>query len=343
MAFVRAGTTDYTAIIPGQVDPWEAMFLQADKVARINTEKLISDGRLVDAYDKQLTGIPEPFASHTDAAFDVRITPGTRRTVLLHMDQCLDWQWGGMPRYQGLITEMPDFGRHIPDGFRSDLNAVMGLPDGSTMLFKGNQCAVIKWGSTGGCSYKGPLAGFPRWNWVNVPSTMNSDFDQAVMFKSPDQSNEETLFIKNETAMVYNWGSGARIVGTYAQVAAGLTALPPYYHTPGLNVPAPRTPPVPVVRGTLTTDWSTVARGTALTLRYSVPSSKLSDKNWIGLYPAAATRPPQDSFVWAYTPYINGSTSLDTGRLPGPGDYAAWLFYNDGYDPLAGPLAFTLT
>ncbi|MEV5707950.1 hypothetical protein [Actinoallomurus sp. NPDC052274] len=344
MVFVRAGNTDFTAIIPGQADPWEALFLRADRVAKINTEKLISDGRLVDAYDKQLAGIPESFAGHTDAAFDVRSATGTRRTIFILGDQCLDWQWGGMPRYQGPITEMPDFGRHIPSEYRSDLNAVMGLPDGSTMLFKGNQCAVIDWGPKGGCSYKGSLADMPKWQWRSVPPEMSGDFDHAVMFKSPDQSQEETLFIKGEQAMVFHWSHGPRLIGGYAAVAAGLDALPGFYHAKSGNLhhPPQRTPPL-LPKSTLTTDWSTLATGAPLTLRYSTSSDKLSDKNWIGLYPAGPTRPPQESFVWAYTPDAKGSTTLDTGRLPGPGSYAAWYFYNDGYDPLAGPLVFTLT
>lgn len=344
MAFIRRGKTDFTAIVPGRVDPWEAMFLRQDRVARINTEKLISEGRLVDAYDGQLAGIPEPFAGHTDAAFDVRGTSGTRRTVFIDGDLCLDWQWGGMPRYIGPITEMPDFGRHIPSEFRSDLNTLMGLPDGRTMLFKGDQCAVIDWGPTGGCSYKGPLAGMPDWKWWNPPSAMSGDFDHVVMLKSPDLLQEEILFIKGERAMIFNSGPGVRVVGDYATVLAGLDALPIFYHakTGSAHVAPQRVPPPPM-KSTLTTDWSTMAKGAPLTLRYSTSSDKLSDKNWIGLYPAGATRPPQESFVWAYTPDAKGSTTLDTGRLPGPGTYAAWYFYNDVYEALAGPLVFTLT
>ncbi|MEV5572334.1 hypothetical protein AB0L06_20000 [Spirillospora sp. NPDC052269] len=345
MAFVRAGKTDFTAIIPGRVDPWEALFLWRDRVAKINTEKLISEGRLVDAYDTQLAGIPERFASHSDAAFDVRSTTGTRRTIFIQADLCLDWQWGGMPRYQGPISEMPDFGRHIPTEFRSDLNAVMGLPDGSSMLLKGDQCAVIDWGPAGGCSYKGSLTDMPKWKWWNPPSAMSGDFDHAVMFKSPDMPREETLFIKGDQAMIFNWdGPGTRVVGSYAQVAAGLDALPvPYNVKTGAAHHAPQRTPPPPMKSTLTTDWSTMAKGAPLTLRYSTSSAKVSDKNWIGLYPAGPTRPPQESFVWAYTPDAKGSTTLDTGRLPGPGTYAAWYFYNDVYDVLAGPLVFTLT
>ncbi|WP_214412038.1 hypothetical protein [Sphaerisporangium fuscum] len=197
--FVRTTKpTGFKAIIPGRQDPWEALFLRDGQVAKINLERLISAGRLLDAYDKQLAGIPEPFVTYSDAAFEVRGTTGARRTIFIDEDKCLDWEWGVAARYQGPIIDLPDFGRHIPDGFRSGLDAVMGLPDDSTMLFKGSQCAIIEWGANGGCTYKGALVDMPKWSWLNVPSDMRADFDHAVMIKSPDQSQEETLFIKGD-------------------------------------------------------------------------------------------------------------------------------------------------
>ncbi|MFC5184970.1 hypothetical protein [Actinomadura harenae] len=349
MGFVRAKTTGFAAIVPGPVDPWEALFVSGNRAAKINLDRLISEGPLLDAYDKQLAGIPEPFASRTEAAFDVRGAAGTRRTVFIVGDQCLDWEWGVAARYQGPITDLPGFGLHIPDGFRSDLDTLMGLPDGSTMLFKTDQCAIIKWGADGGCTYKGAVTGTPGWNWLSAPPDMVHDFDDAVMIKAPDLADEETLLIKANKAMILHWRLGLRRIGTYAEVAAGLGALPPSYQTSRrdgqLSVPPPppqRTPPLPA-KSTLTTDTPTVAKGAPLTVRYSTPASKVSSKNWVGLYPAGSTVPPQESFVWTYTPDASGSATLDTGRLPGPGSYSAWYFYDDGYTTLAGPLNFTAT
>ncbi|MEV5750578.1 hypothetical protein AB0L00_22385 [Actinoallomurus sp. NPDC052308] len=350
--FVRAEVTGFTAIIPAQVDPWEALFLRGDRVAKINFERLISEGRLLEAYDKQLAGIPEPFASKSDAAFDVRGAAGARRTIFIAGDQCLDWEWGGVaPRYQGPIIDLPDFGRHIPEGYRSDLDTVMGLPDGSTMLFKGNQCAIIEWGAAGGCSYNGSLLGMPKWKqWQYSPPDMSGDFDHAVMIKAPDLSQEETLFIKGDKAMIFNWILGYRVIGTYADVAAGLGALPSAYRVRQVNGPGggtgrpPSQSPQKVPPPYINTTTPTVVKGAPLTVRYgSATSATVSDKNWIGLYPDGPSVPPQESFVWTYTPGGSGSATLDTGRLPGPGRYAAWYFYNDGYTTLAGPLTFTVT
>ncbi|MEU5865153.1 hypothetical protein ABZ815_28580 [Nonomuraea sp. NPDC047529] len=207
-------------------------------------------------------------------------------------------------------------------------------------------------GAQGGCTYKGALADMPRWSRGNAPSDMRGDFDHAVMINSPDQLQDETLIIKGDKAMIFHWTLGPRIVGTWAQVPSGLDSLPDVYKKPvrpgELTVqptkPPQKTPPPPA-KSSLTTATPTVAKGAPLTVRYSTPANTVSGKNWVGVYPDnnGATITKEESFVWTYTPDASGSAALDTGKVPGPGSYAAWYFHDDGYTILAGPVVFTVT
>ncbi|MFF4189585.1 hypothetical protein [Nonomuraea sp. NPDC001831] len=95
----------------------------------------------------------------------------------------------------------------------------------------------------------------------------------------------------------------------------------------------------------LRTDTSTVAKGAPLKVRYSTTLGNVSRTNWVGIYPddGGATIGKKNSFTWAYAPNAAGTVTLDTGSVPGPGRYAAWYLYNDGYSTVAGPLTFTVT
>ncbi|WP_245646881.1 YncE family protein [Microtetraspora niveoalba] len=95
----------------------------------------------------------------------------------------------------------------------------------------------------------------------------------------------------------------------------------------------------------LRTDTPTVVKGAPLKVRYSTVPGNVRSTNWVGVYPddGGATIGKKNSFVWAYAPNAAGSVTLDTGGVPGPGRYAAWYLYNDGYTTLAGPLTFTVT
>ncbi|MFF5112066.1 discoidin domain-containing protein [Streptosporangium sp. NPDC000509] len=281
MGFVRPKATGFTAIIPARNDPWEALFLRGGRVAKINQGSLISEGPLLEAYDDQLAGIPELFAGHSDAAFDVRGTAGPRRTIFIAGDECLDWRWGVGAGYEGPIIDLPGFGCHIPDGFRSGLDAVMGLPDGSTMLFNRDQCAIIEWGDQGRCSYEGPLNQMPKWHWLNVPQGMSDDFDHAVMFKTPDRSDEETLLIKGDRAMILHWIIGPRRRGAYTDVVAGLGALPDAYRQPGKTYHRPPLPLKTAPLAKITTDWGNtpdrMVDGDPDTFFWSSSSQKVGD------------------------------------------------------------------
>lgn len=102
----------------------------------------------------------------------------------------------------------------------------------AVLLIKGNQCANIIWGK--GATYVGPLSGLPEAGWKKLPAQMSGDFDHAVM--APISGNFKTLFVKGDQAMLFDWVEGPKTIGTYAQVLAGLGALPAEYQK--LRLPA---------------------------------------------------------------------------------------------------------
>ncbi|WP_031160514.1 hypothetical protein [Streptosporangium roseum] len=238
MGFVRAKTTGFNAVLPTRDDPWRALVLREDRAAFITQEKLLSEGPLAQTFFGELAGMPEPFASCTDAAFEVMVTEYPRRSIFIVGDQCLDWVWNGHgAKYQGPVTGHPNFGQHIPPAYRSDIDTVMQLPNHRTMLFKGNRCAIIEWSPHGsrGCYFEGPLTelGTAHAGWRNLPADMSGDFDHAA-FLQGGGAFYRTLLIKGDRAMYLDWNTGPVVVGSYAQVSAGLGAMPAEYHKPRL-------------------------------------------------------------------------------------------------------------
>lgn len=86
---------------------------------------------------------------------------------------------------------------------------------------------------------------------------------------------------------------------------------------------------------------TTVDQGQSITFAYSTPPTKLSAKNWIGIYAPSATPGDQASLTFQYAPDASGTLSFDTHAL-GAGDYTVYYFYNDVYTVLAGPLTITV-
>jgi hypothetical protein len=92
------------------------------------------------------------------------------------------------------------------------------------------------------------------------------------------------------------------------------------------------------------TGTPTVVKGTPFTVRYSTTPGTVSETNWIGIYPADATEPKKGGLLaWGYAPGADGSVALLTGKVPGPGRYAAWYFHDSSYTPLGKPVIFTVT
>ncbi|MFC4121682.1 hypothetical protein [Nonomuraea zeae] len=238
---MRSKTTGFSAVIPTSFQqPWKLWFLRGEEAALIDTQALQWQKPLSEAFDGAFTGLPEPFASCSDGAFYLHHKNGN--TLFLAGDQCLEWNWGDRKViYQGPITGFPEFGPHIPAAFRSDIDIAMQLPTvystRRTLLIKGDQCAIVRWGE--GVGYQGPLsemaaAGMPKAGWKMLPKDMSGDFDHAVLFVGSSATDSQTLFIKGDQAMYFDWEKGPIAVGTWGQAMTGLGALPADYHKPRL-------------------------------------------------------------------------------------------------------------
>lgn len=94
-------------------------------------------------------------------------------------------------------------------------------------------------------------------------------------------------------------------------------------------------------RATLAATPASVPRGTPVSLAYTVPAPQVNGKNWIGIYRNGITPGQASSLAWQYVGAGSGSVRFETSALAA-GSYSAWLLYNDGYQALAGPTAFTV-
>ncbi len=93
---------------------------------------------------------------------------------------------------------------------------------------------------------------------------------------------------------------------------------------------------------TLTETPSEVPNGANLTFTYTVPSSEVNSENWIGMYEPGQTPGVEDSTCWNWSPGASGTLTFPSDCLDGVGPYVAWLFYDNGYTELAGPVDFTV-
>ena len=112
------------------------------------------------------------------------------------------------------------------------------------------------------------------------------------------------------------------------------------YATPLNDAFVPSTAPAPT--STLTTGTPTVANGATVTFQYSTPPTSANSDNWIGIYPTGVTPGSKSSLTWQYAPTSSGSLNFATSSLSGPGTYAVWYLYDNGYTALAGPLTLTV-
>jgi hypothetical protein len=91
---------------------------------------------------------------------------------------------------------------------------------------------------------------------------------------------------------------------------------------------------------TLQNSGTTFPAGTVLTFAYSVTTA--DSTNWVGVYQQGQTPGDVASSVWAYAPDASGTVTLSTTGLAA-GNYAAWLFYDNGYTELTAGISFTIT
>ncbi len=85
---------------------------------------------------------------------------------------------------------------------------------------------------------------------------------------------------------------------------------------------------------------TTVRAGEPLVVTYAVPSA--NPLNWVGVYRAGQTPGGPASTLWRYAPDASGALEFDTADLPA-GDWVVHLLADDGWAPLADPIALTVT
>ena len=91
----------------------------------------------------------------------------------------------------------------------------------------------------------------------------------------------------------------------------------------------------------LSAETLSVARGQAAIFQYAMPASRVRARNWIGLWTAGVTPGSVKWLDWKYVTSASGNVSFDTAKLA-PGNYAAWLLVDDGYQLLGGPCGFSV-
>ncbi|MFI0242767.1 hypothetical protein [Streptomyces sp. NPDC016845] len=235
---MRLKTTGFQATVPTPGEPWETLFVRDDRVAVINTSTLAWEGPLASVYSGEFAALPEPFASNSDGALMLP-HDGEEITVFFAGDQALQWGWTSGKLFQGPVTALPRLGQMIPAEYRSEVDAVIQLPDDQggyrqTLLFKGSRCALVAWGDK--VRYEGPITGLTvgaRWN--ELPAEWTADLDHAFPLEDSGAGYEICL-IKGEQALTFNWTRGWRTKGAYAQALPRLAALPTAYQR--LRLPA---------------------------------------------------------------------------------------------------------
>ncbi|MFE7812316.1 LamG domain-containing protein [Streptomyces sp. NPDC057433] len=130
-------------------------------------------------------------------------------------------------------------------------------------------------------------------------------------------------------------------LAAYHQVTDAAGPLAHYTPISAPSSPAPTAPTAQTPRAALTLPSASIARGTRLTIGYTIPPEQAMPKNWAGVFPAGAA---VDSGAkgWQYTPDTAGNIGIPNSENLPAGRYQIWLLANDGYLPLAGPYDLTL-
>lgn len=92
--------------------------------------------------------------------------------------------------------------------------------------------------------------------------------------------------------------------------------------------------------GTIAESAKTLVQGSIITITYT--ATPATSDNWIGIYQPGQTPGHVGSTIWQYTPDASGTASFSTASLT-PGTWVAYLFYDTGYEVMAGPITFTVT
>lgn len=98
----------------------------------------------------------------------------------------------------------------------------------------------------------------------------------------------------------------------------------------------------PTKVATLGTSTATVPQGNNISFNFLTPYATFSAKNWVGIYNAGSTPGSNSpSITWQYATSASGALTFSTSGLS-RGNYVAIYMYNDGYQQLTQPVAFTV-
>jgi phospholipase C len=133
----------------------------------------------------------------------------------------------------------------------------------------------------------------------------------------------------------------SQVVGVLAvsALSLGIASLSAASPALGANLAAAG----PARTSTLTASASSVVNGASITFSYSTPAATVNSTNWIGLYSPGQTPGDVSSTTWQYAPGARGKLAFATTDLNGVGRYVAYYLYDNGYQILAGPVAFAVT
>ncbi len=98
--------------------------------------------------------------------------------------------------------------------------------------------------------------------------------------------------------------------------------------------------------GTLALTTANPVVGGSVTFHFSTDAGQVTDKNWVALYDDPTDGPVNQTFVggstsFQYVTTASGDVTFDTTGMT-PGTKVAYFLYDDGYQWLATPVAFTL-
>ncbi|WPO69143.1 MULTISPECIES: hypothetical protein [unclassified Streptomyces] len=145
-----------------------------------------------------------------DTATHLQDKDGKQRSLLFLGSSCLElnWSdgiafWGAIRQYNKGVTwnELQQWGFDKDIDAAADLTDVVGSP--CTMLFKGDQCVVLKWDE--GIDYHGKITGYKK-HWADLPKGFDRDLDAVMQIE--DQGGPCTMLFKKDQCVVLSWNHG---------------------------------------------------------------------------------------------------------------------------------------
>jgi phospholipase C len=211
---------------------------------------------------------------------------------------------------------------HVESGQASRTDPMIGVVRTPAAALEGTARYVTK-GAPATFTYAAPAGKLDAKNWVGIFS------DGTAPGNGSSGSSLLWAYAPNATGSV-SFATASLAVGDYNAW---------YLYQNGYAVLGG---PVPFSVSQLTPSATSVAHGTSLVFDYAVPASKVTSKNWIGIWKAGVAPASGTWLSWQYVTKASGKATFDTSKLAA-GNYAAWLFHNDSYTVLAGPVGFTVT